>query len=124
MIQKIPKKIQYSKIKINRVITPKQWKKSLYNQKAFTREFKPQAYDYWDYQKAWFNIMLLRPYTHSWFIWFKRGQAEFPYWFSEWFFFIWTNNNFFFHLLLRKPMNCSKAKLILLKEQDFYISSK
>lgn len=86
MTQKKTQKFSIQKLKINKVITPSQWNKSLYTPQAFSRQFKPSSYNYWDYQKDWFNLMFLRPYTHSWFIWFKKVQIKFPNWFLEWFY--------------------------------------
>lgn len=39
-------------------------------------------------------MMLLRSYTHSWFVWFKREQAEFPNWFLEWFYYFGPTTTF------------------------------
>nr|KYP43964.1 polyprotein [Cajanus cajan] len=79
-------KIQFSKIKILRIITPDEWNQLLYKTNNFSRTFEPQQYSYYDYMDAWTNFLYLQPKTHSWFIWFRRGiSLKFPKWFLEWF---------------------------------------
>lgn len=42
-----------------------------------------KKYNYWDYQKAWENVLLIQNHQmkHSWFIRFKKGCGEIPLWF-------------------------------------------
>lgn len=79
-------KIQFSKIKILRVIAPNEWGQPLFEPKTFSRQFSPQTFTYFDYMTAWSNMLYLSPETHSWFIWFRRGiSLKFPRWFVKWF---------------------------------------
>ena len=63
--------------------------------KAFSQPFHPMSYnymDYMDYMDAWYNMLYLQSYQHSWFIQFSRNyNTKYPAWFQKW----WT----FFSLL-------------------------
>ena len=60
--------ISYSKIKILKVLTPREFAANMYTSKTFSNPFCLLSYTYLDYKKAWFNIFFIRPFTHSWFI--------------------------------------------------------
>nr|KYP56455.1 polyprotein [Cajanus cajan] len=78
--------IQFSKVKIQKILAPSDWNQPLCQGKSFSREFQPQHYTYYDYMLAWTNILYLQPKTHSWFFWFRRGiSLKFPKWFLQWF---------------------------------------
>ncbi|RDY08891.1 hypothetical protein CR513_06826, partial [Mucuna pruriens] len=59
----------------------------LFDPKPFSRMFNPTGYTYYDYMKAWSNILYINPEKHSWFVWLKRGiTLKFPKWFVKWFY--------------------------------------
>nr|KYP43243.1 polyprotein [Cajanus cajan] len=79
--------IIYSKAKILKIITPEEWGQRIYQPKTFSRQFQPQYYTYYDYTMAWTYMLFLKPKTHSWFFWFRRGiSLKFPKWFLQWFY--------------------------------------
>nr|KYP51741.1 Retrotransposable element Tf2 [Cajanus cajan] len=80
--------IQFSKIKILRIMSPSDWDQPIHQPKSFSRQFQPQTFTYYDYITAWTHILYLQPKTHSWFIWFQRGiSLKFPKWFLQWFYY-------------------------------------
>ncbi|KAK2353629.1 hypothetical protein QL285_091232 [Trifolium repens] len=84
---KDPSKITFSKFKINKVLTPADWGQPPYKEKALSRTFVPQCYNYYDYMKAWYHFLDIEPYNHTWFIWFNKNiSINFPSWFIEWFY--------------------------------------
>ncbi|XP_029125188.1 uncharacterized protein LOC114915130 [Cajanus cajan] len=79
--------IIYSKAKILKIMTPEEWGQPIYQPKSFSRQFQPQTYTYYDYTMAWTYMLYLKPKTHSWFFWFRRGiSLKFPKWFLQWFY--------------------------------------
>ncbi|KAA0058432.1 polyprotein [Cucumis melo var. makuwa] len=48
-----PSKIIYSKLRIFRILTSSTWKQGMFVGKKFSQHFKPFAYNYRDYVKAW-----------------------------------------------------------------------
>ena len=50
----------------------------------------PRFFNYWDYQRAWFNAFLIqnKDFHHSWMFYFpsKHQLSSFPFWFHNW----WT----------------------------------
>jgi len=66
-----PSKTIYSKLKINRVLSYKDWNQSPLTEKRFSRVFDPPAYNYFDYQNTWYRIMCDPNPMHSWYISFK-----------------------------------------------------
>ncbi|KAD2804207.1 hypothetical protein E3N88_37584 [Mikania micrantha] len=65
-----PSKIDYSKIKIKRVITPDEWKSKPFVQKTLSNYPSYSQYNYYDYQEAWKKALLFRNYNRSWFIYY------------------------------------------------------
>ena len=79
------RKINYSKLKILKVLTPSDWNQNIYTPKYFSHPGTIKSYNYLDYQKAWFNVFFIRAFSHSWFIQFSKQATEpFPLWFEEW----------------------------------------
>ncbi|KAL3497829.1 hypothetical protein ACH5RR_040561 [Cinchona calisaya] len=75
----------YSKIKIKKILKPSDWPNSNYNtQVAFTVQWTPPSYNYYDYIKAWQFAFLCRPFNHSWFIQFDKDLSMIPRWFYDW----------------------------------------
>lgn len=78
--------IIYSKVKILKVLNMQEWNQPLFQSKQFSRVFTPSGYNYFDYMDAWYYFLYLRPFQHSWFVWFKKGiSLRFPQWFKLWF---------------------------------------
>ena len=78
-------KISYSKIKILKVLTPREFATDMYTSKSFSNPSCLLRYSYLDYKKAWFNIFFIRPFTHSWFIQFyHKLPSPLPQWFFHW----------------------------------------
>jgi len=81
-----PNFIAYSKCRMLKVLTGKDWP-TTYATKSFSVPFNPPGYHYIDYQNAWYETFLYRPFNHSWFMSFDtRPDITFPLWFYEW----WT----------------------------------
>ena len=59
--------IAYSKCKIQKVFTEKDWDQKNFTHKRFSQNFDPQTFDFYDYKNAWFHTFCVRPSTHSWF---------------------------------------------------------
>ena len=80
----------FSTCHIYKILTVKQWG----GNPTFSREFfepsKPRFFNYWDYQRAWFNAFLIqnRDFHHSCMLYFpsKNQISSFPFWFHSW----WT----------------------------------
>ena len=78
-------RICYSKIRILRVLTPKEFSTSLYTTRTFSNPSCLLQYSYLDYKKAWFNVFFIRPFSHSWFIQFHyKMLTPLPQWFYHW----------------------------------------
>nr|KYP41501.1 polyprotein [Cajanus cajan] len=84
---KNPSIINYSKLKIIKVLSYLDWKQHPCTEKNFSRPFDPPSYSYFDYQKAWTYILLEENPKHSWYISFKN-ELPLPIsnWFVDWFF--------------------------------------
>lgn len=69
-----------------RVLTPSTWKQGMFVGRKFSQPFKPSAYNYRDYVKAWYVVFWLNPYNHSWFVTFCKQayKMHFPNWFQNW----------------------------------------
>jgi len=79
-------KIQFSKIKILKILSPEDWGQALHQHTSFSRAHHPQEYSYYDYKDAWYNTLYVEPEKHSWFLWFRKGiSLKFPKWFIKWF---------------------------------------
>lgn len=78
--------ISYSKLCIQKILSLKDWDKSPNASRRFQKSvIRPNYYNYWDYQKAWENVLLVQNCVlkHSWFIHFVC-QAKIPNWFYSW----------------------------------------
>lgn len=84
MCESDTKKINFSKIKILHVLTVSDWSNP-WDLKPFTVPQALPGYSYIDYKNAWYYTLLLRPYSHSWFIFFdRRCNDNIPVWFYHW----------------------------------------
>ena len=71
--------IAYSKCKILKIISEKDWEQNPFTHKHFSPNFVPQTFDYLDYKNAWFNAVFVKPSSHSWFFnWGEQTQTTFP----------------------------------------------
>ena len=74
--------IAYSKCKILKIISEKDWEQNPFTHKQFSENFVLQTFDYVDYKNVWYNTFYLRPSSHSWFLnWDKNLQKSFSDWF-------------------------------------------
>nr|GEZ43917.1 hypothetical protein CTI12_AA175730 [Tanacetum cinerariifolium] len=81
-----PKKIEYSKVKIFKVISLEEWGNKPHTNKVLAGYSEYPAYNYYDYQEAWYKTFLLRNFNHTWFICFNEEfQNTYPKWFTKWF---------------------------------------
>ena len=64
--------IPYSKCKILKILTEKDWDQNPFTHKRFSQMFDPQTFDFYDYKNVWYNTFCIRPNSHSWF--FKWGE--------------------------------------------------
>ena len=88
--------IAYSKCKILKIISKKDWEQSPFTHKRFSQSFVPQTFDYLDYKNTWFNTSVVKPSSHSWFFnWGEKSQINFPNWFQEWWLFFVANHDIF-----------------------------
>lgn len=91
-----PNRITYSKFKILKVLSPKDWNTHPSITRSFSRKFTPQMYNYYDYMDAWYKMLYYEPYNHSWFIWFRKDiSLNFPQWFIQWFIDVGPNTTIF-----------------------------
>ncbi|KAD3069263.1 hypothetical protein E3N88_37143 [Mikania micrantha] len=81
-----PSKIDYSKIKIRKVITLEEWKSKPFVQKTLSNFHSYPQYNDYDYQEAWEKALLFRNFNHSWFIYYDdQFSNNYPRWFIKWF---------------------------------------
>ena len=86
--------IAYSKCKILKIISEKDWEQNPFTHKQFSENFVPQTFDNLDYKNAWYNTFYVRPSSHSWFFnWNENIQKSFPNWFQEWWLFFGATPN-------------------------------
>jgi len=82
------KRIAFSKCTIKNVLSPAQWNYNPLQSRKFSQPFHPQTYNYFDYQKAWYNTFYLQNdrYQHSWFFIFDKIHPvqSLPLWFEYW----------------------------------------
>ncbi|KAD4384305.1 hypothetical protein E3N88_24473 [Mikania micrantha] len=82
----IPSKIDYSKIKIKKIISLEEWKSKPFVQKTLSNFNSYSQYNYYDYQEAWEKALLFRNFNHSWFIYYdEQFSNNYPRWFVKWF---------------------------------------
>lgn len=82
-----PSSISYSKFTIKKILSPFEWiADHLHTPINLSRDFKPQTFNWYDYQKAWYNFILFRPMNHTWFVKYGSNLANstIPRWFYEW----------------------------------------
>ncbi|KAL2541609.1 Uncharacterized protein Adt_02587 [Abeliophyllum distichum] len=61
--------IDFSKIKILKVLTLSDWNQQPWETKIFSlKNGQKSQFSYQDYMKAWYNVLYFRPSSHSWFI--------------------------------------------------------
>ena len=100
--------IAYSKCKILKVISKKDWEQSPFTHKRFSENFVPQTFDYMDYKNAWYNTFSVRTSSHSWFFnWGEKLQKAFPNWFKNGGYFL-VPLKIFFVLKSANPLTTSK----------------
>nr|GEX15388.1 hypothetical protein CTI12_AA514850 [Tanacetum cinerariifolium] len=73
--KEFPKKIEYSKVKILKVLSLEEWGNKPHTNKVLAGYPEYPAYNYYDYQEARYKTFLLRNHNHSWFLHFAE---EFP----------------------------------------------
>ena len=79
-------RVQYSKVKILKVMTLSHWKLKPHSQKTLNGYPGISTYDYNDYKDIWYKAFLLRNYNHSWFFYFdQRFTNSYHNWFLTWF---------------------------------------
>ncbi|XP_060203104.1 uncharacterized protein LOC132631536 isoform X2 [Lycium barbarum] len=79
--------IEYSKFTISKVISPFQWNVDhLHIPMILSEEHRPQVYNYYNYEQAWYNFLYVRPNTHTWFVKYSEQFARsiIPRWFYDW----------------------------------------
>lgn len=78
----------YSKCRIKNIHSLKSWKTlQITTPISFPDNLNmiPPTFNYFDYIEAWRNFLLVRPYTHTWFIQIKTELPEpIPRWFYLW----------------------------------------
>nr|GEX03504.1 nucleotide-binding alpha-beta plait domain-containing protein [Tanacetum cinerariifolium] len=80
------KKIEYSKVKILKVLSLEEWSNKPHTNKVLAGYLEYAAYNYYDYQEAWYKTFLLRNHNHSWFLHFaEEFLNKYPKWFTKWF---------------------------------------
>ena len=82
--------LTFSTCHIFKILTVKQWDGNPNFSREFSKPSKPRFFNYWDYQRAWFNAFLIqnKDFHHSWMFYFpsKHQLPSFPFWFHNW----WT----------------------------------
>ena len=77
--------LAFSTCHIYKILTVKQWGGNPNLSREFSEPSKPRFFNYWDYQRAWFNAFLIqnRDFHHSWMFYFpsKNQLSSFPFWF-------------------------------------------
>ena len=88
--------IAYSKYKIFKIISEKDWGQNPFTHKRFLQNFVPHTFDYLDYKEAWYNTFFVKPSSYSWFFnWGENFQNALTNWFQEWWFFMGASSNIF-----------------------------
>ncbi|KAD2805710.1 hypothetical protein E3N88_39087 [Mikania micrantha] len=79
-------KIDYSKVKIRKIISLEEWRAKPFTQKTLSNFHSYPQYSYYDYQEACENTFSLRNCNHSWFFYFDEEFSNtYPRWFIKWF---------------------------------------
>ena len=78
--------LAFSTCHIYKILIVKQWGVNPNLSREFSEPSKPRFFNYWDYQRAWFNAFLIqnRDFHHSWMFYFpsKNQLSSFPFWFT------------------------------------------
>ncbi|GJQ95979.1 hypothetical protein Tco_0007118 [Tanacetum coccineum] len=81
-----PEKIEFSKVKIIKIISPKEWGNRLFTNRTLSCYPDYPAYNYHDYTEAWDKAFLLKAHFHTWFFHFAENfSLDYPKWFVKWF---------------------------------------
>ncbi|GKC73741.1 hypothetical protein Tco_1119624 [Tanacetum coccineum] len=81
-----PKVIKFSKVKINKILSPEDWGNRAFTIKVLSKFPEWPGYTYHDYVEAWNKAFLLRAFSHTWFFHFSEDfSLEYPRWFIKWF---------------------------------------
>ncbi|GKB87703.1 hypothetical protein Tco_0959975 [Tanacetum coccineum] len=81
-----PKVIKFSKVKINKILSPEDWGNRAFTVKVLSKFPEWPGYTYHDYEEAWNKAFLLRAFSHTWFFHFSEDfSLEYPRWFIKWF---------------------------------------
>ena len=82
--------LAFSTYHIYKILTVKQWDGNPNFSRECSKPSKPKIFNYWDYQRAWFNAFLIqnKDFHHSGMFYFpsKHQLPSFPFWFHNW----WT----------------------------------
>ena len=64
--------LAFSTCHIYKIVTIKKWGGNPNFSREFSEPSKPRFFNYWDYQRAWFNACLIqdRDFQHSWMFYF------------------------------------------------------
>ena len=70
--------LAFSTCHIYKILTVKQWGGNPNLSREFSEPSKPRFFNYWDYQRAWFNAFLIqnRDFHHSWMFYFPSRSEE------------------------------------------------
>ncbi|GKB96644.1 hypothetical protein Tco_0982781 [Tanacetum coccineum] len=81
-----PEKIDFSKVKIIKVISLKEWGNRPFINRTLSCYPEYPAYNYYDYMEAWDKAFLLKAHFHTWFFHFAEDfSLDYPKWFVKWF---------------------------------------
>ncbi|GKA90306.1 hypothetical protein Tco_0812176 [Tanacetum coccineum] len=81
-----PEKIEFSKVKIIKVISLKEWGNRPFINRTLSCYPEYPAYNYYDYMEAWDKTFLLKAHFHTWFFHFAEDfSLDYPKWFMKWF---------------------------------------
>ncbi|GJS03289.1 hypothetical protein Tco_0319797 [Tanacetum coccineum] len=81
-----PEKIEFSKVKIIKVISLEEWGNRPCTHKTLSCYPDYPAYNYYDYMEAWDKAFLLKAHFHTWFFHFaEEFSLNYPKWFVKWF---------------------------------------
>ncbi|GKD64800.1 enzymatic polyprotein, partial [Tanacetum coccineum] len=81
-----PEKIEFSKVKIMKVISLKDWGNRPFINRVLSCYPEYPAYNYYDYIEAWDKAFLLKAHFHTWFFHFaEEFSLDYPRWFIKWF---------------------------------------
>ncbi|GKD57651.1 hypothetical protein Tco_1291038 [Tanacetum coccineum] len=80
------KKIDFSKVKIIKVLSPEDWGNKPFTNKVLSCYPDYPGYNYYDYIEAWNKAFLLKAHFHTWFFHFSEEfSLKYPRWFTKWY---------------------------------------